>query len=195
MLHKLSYTALVVQSFTFYIFRISFVGKYDLYAAVKESLLTKSFFQHLIIVDGSFLEYFRVSFKGDGGTCFIRLSDYLQRLAVMASVKVLEVDILSVVNGKIQIFRQGVYHRCTNAVESACDLISAAAELSSCVQDSINDCCRRDTLFWVYSRRYTTSVVGDSDNVPFKYFNIYLGTIACKSLVDGVINYLVNKVM
>ena len=101
----------------------------------------------------------------------------------------------SVINCKLKIFREGVYYRRTNAVKSACYLISAAAELSTCVENGINYRCSRYFLLWVYTCRDTTSVIGNSDNVPGKYLYFYLSAISCQCLIDSVVNYLVDKVV
>ena len=87
----------------------------------------------------------------------------------------------SVINCKLKIFREGVYYRRTNAVKSACYLISAAAELSACVENGINYRCSRYFLLWVYTCRNTTSVIGNSNNVPGMYLYFYLSAISYRS--------------
>ena len=113
----------------------------------------------------------------------------------MTSVKVLEMYVLAVINSKLKILRERVYNRCANAVQTARYLVSAAAELTACVQYRINNGRRRNTLLWVNARRDTASVIGNSDYVALEYLDIYLRTVACKSLVDSIVNYLVYKVV
>ena len=103
--------------------------------------------------------------------------------------------VLAVINSKLEPFRQRVNNRSADAVQTAGYLISAAAELTACVQYRINNGRRRNTLLWVNARRDTASVIGNSDYVALEYLDIYLRTVACKSLVDSIVNYLINKVV
>ena len=114
----------------------------------------------------------------------------------MTSVKTLEMNVLAVIYCEFEIFGQSVNNRRTNAVKTACYLISSAsAELTACMENSINNGSRRNALFRVDACGYASSVINYPDNIPGKDINYYLGTIACKCFVDSVVNYLVNKVM
>ena len=102
---------------------------------------------------------------------------------------------LTVIDSQLKVFRQRIYNRSTDSVKTSCYLISAAAEFSACVEDSINNCSRRNLLLRVYTCRNTTSVIGNSDNIARQKFYIYERAVACKSLVDSVINDLINQMM
>ena len=60
-------------------------------------------------------------------------------------------------DGQIKRFRKGVYDRRADAVKTAGDLISAAAELSARVKDGIGDGRRRDLFLGVDAGRDTAA--------------------------------------
>ena len=80
-------------------------------------------------------------------------------------------------------------------METACHLISAAAEFSACVENGIYNGSRRYSLLGVYANRDTTSVIGYFDNIVLKYLHVYFRTVACKGFINSIIDYFVNKVM
>ena len=71
--------------------------------------------------------------------------------AALAAVKVLDLDP----------FGQGVDDRGAHAVQTARDLVTAAAEFAARVQFGVDHLERRDPLFGVDARRDAASVVGD----------------------------------
>ena len=103
--------------------------------------------------------------------------------------------VFAVVDSQFQPFAEGVYNRSANAVKAACDLVTAAAELTACVEDCENYGRGRDTLFWVDTGRYTASVVGNLYHVAGKNIYVYLCAVTCEGFVDSVVHYLVNKVV
>ena len=77
----------------------------------------------------------------------------------------LEVDVLAVINGKLEPLGKRIYNRRTNAVKSARNLVSAAAEFSARVEDGVNNGSRTYALLGMYAGGDSTSVVGDFYNV------------------------------
>ena len=75
-------------------------------------------------------------------------------------------------DGQFQPFRQGVYNGCTYAVQTAGDLVAAAAELTAGVEDGVNDGRRRDALFWVDAHRDSAAVVRNPDHVAGKNVHV-----------------------
>ena len=80
MLHKLSYTALIMESFAHRLGFISLISEYYLYTGIKECLFSKSFKQCFIVKHCCFLKDLRVRLEKNGSTCFISIADYFQRL-------------------------------------------------------------------------------------------------------------------
>ena len=107
----------------------------------------------------------------------------------------LEVDVAAVLDGEFQPFRQGVYNGCTYAVQTAGDLIAAAAELTAGVEDGVHDGCRRDALFWVDAHRDASAVIRNTDHVFRENVHGDLGAESCQRLVNGVIYDLIDQMM
>ena len=63
------------------------------------------------------------------------------------------------------------------------------------MKDSENDCYSRDTHSGLDTYWYTTSVVTDTDNIAGKDIYFYFCTIACESLVNGIVDYLIHKMV
>ena len=80
-------------------------------------------------------------------------------------------------------------------METAGYLVAAAAEFTACVEYGINDCCSRYALLRVYTYGDASSVIGNADYIALKYLYGYLGTVACKGFVYGVVHNLVNEVV
>ena len=53
----------------------------------------------------------------------------------------------------------------------------------------------RQTHLGIYADRYTSSVVLDADDVAGQDADVDLIAVACKSLVDGVIDYLIHQMV
>ena len=63
-----------------------------------------------------------------------------------------------------------------DAMQTARHLISAAAEFAACVQNRIDDGCRRDALFRVNARRNAASIVDDTDDILRQ--NLHINAVA-----------------
>ena len=118
MLHELSDTALIVESFALYLVLVTLIREDYLYASVKESLFTQSSEEYIIVVN-SILEDLAVSLESNACTCLGGIADDLEFLVVFTSLEALEVDMLAVLYGKLQPFRQRIYNGSANAVETA----------------------------------------------------------------------------
>ena len=80
-------------------------------------------------------------------------------------------------------------------MQTAGHLISAAAELTAGMQHCKYDSGSRDTLGMVYCGRNAASVIYNADNVIRKYRYVDLSAVTCESLVNRVINDLINQMM
>ena len=80
--------------------------------------------------------------------CIARL---LQLLGIFAALKTLEIAVVSVPDRQLQPFGQRVDDRSADTVQTARDLISAAAELAAGMQNGINNSSSRDTLLRMIS--------------------------------------------
>ena len=172
MLNKFSDTALIVEDLGLWFGFVTQVGEYYSYACIEECLLTKSFQENFIVINCCFFKYKRVGFELYGSTRFGRIAYNFKLFAVLSPFKTLEMDMLAVLYGQFEPFGKCIYYRCANAVKTACDLISAAAELTACVEYRINYRCGRNALFRVDTRRDSSTVIGNFDNIAGENFYI-----------------------
>ena len=89
----------------------------------------------------------------------------MEQLVIAAAVELLKIHVFAVLDGQLQPFRQGVYDRRTDTVQTAGNFISAAAELTAGMENGIHDSCRRDALFRVNAYRNTASVIGYANDI------------------------------
>ena len=69
-------------------------------------------------------------------------------------------------------------------MQTARNLVTAAAELAACMENGEYNRNGRKSCFAVYADGNTTSVVGYSDDVAVLDYNVDFGAVACKSLVN-----------
>lgn len=80
-------------------------------------------------------------------------------------------------------------------MQTAGDLIAAAAELTAGVEDGVHDGCRRDALFWVDAHRDASAVIRNTDHVFRENVHGDLGAESCQRLINGVIYDLIDQMM
>ena len=80
-------------------------------------------------------------------------------------------------------------------MEAAGNLISAAAEFSSCVQDSKYDFDSREARLFLNIDRYAAAVIYYGNGIIFIYLNLYLIAKAGQRLVHRIVYDLVYKMM
>ena len=69
-------------------------------------------------------------------------------------------------------------------MQTARNLVTAAAELTACVENSEYNRNGRKSCFAVNADGNTTSVIGYFDYVAVLDYDVDFGAVACKSLVD-----------
>ena len=92
-------------------------------------------------------------------------------------------------------FTHCVDDRCTHAVQTAGDLVAPAAELAACVQHGENDlkCALAGLLLNINGD--AAAVIGDGNDVARLYDYLDTVAVACKRLIDGVIDNFIHKVV
>ena len=138
---------------------------------------------------------FAVCLKANFCTSFGGISDLFERLAVIAPFKSLEVDMFPIPNGQFQPFRKGIDNRCTNAVQTAGNFVTAAAELTASGENRINNGCRRDALFRVNPNRNPSAVVGNPYHIVWQQFYHDFCTVSGKGFVNGIVYDFVDQMM
>ena len=82
-----------------------------------------------------------------------------------------------------------------NAVQTAGNLIAAAAELAAGMQNGIHNRHSRQPCLVLHADRHAAAVILHADDVAGQDAHIDAVAIACKRFVDGVIYDFVNKVV
>ena len=106
------------------------VHRLDTQARVQERLLPHPGVESIIAVNHG-VEHLRVRLEADGGPVVVRAAYDLHFLGDFSPGKFHLVDLSVLMDLDLKPFAQGVHHRRAHTVESAGDLISAAAELSA----------------------------------------------------------------
>ena len=95
----------------------------------------------------------------------------------------------------LQPLGQRIDDRSANAVQTAGDLVSAAAELAAGVQDGKDNGDRRDAQLWLDADRDASTVILDTDDIARQQVDQNLGTVSCQDLVNGVVHNLIDQVV
>ena len=128
-------------------------------------------------------------------SCLIGFSYDFKILKLISSFVLLIIDIFSVIYFYFKIFRKRVYNRRTHAVQTAGNLVSAAAEFTSRVKNGKYNLNRRESGLSLNTRRNTSSVIFYGYRVILVYGNSYFLAISRQSLVNRVINNLIDKMV
>ena len=113
----------------------------------------------------------------------------------LAMFKALVVTVVSITDFDLQPLGQGIDYRCTNPVQTAGNLVSAATEFSACVQDGKDNGDSRNAQFWLDAYRDASTVILDADDVARQQVHQNLGTMTCKDLVDCIVHNLIHQMM
>ena len=192
--YKALYAALIMEGFFSYVVRVAGINKVNFHSRVKEGLLAQALAKHVIVVFQSF-KNLSVRFEYNRRAGFGRISHDLKVGYGSASFKTLAIDMLAVFYFNLKPFGKGVYYRGSDAVQAAGNLISASAELTAGVQHGKYHRNSRNSQLVMYSYRNAAPVVSHFNYIAGKNFNVNIGTIPRKSLVNSVIHNLVNKMV
>ena len=109
--------------------------------------------------------------------------------------KALIITVLTVTDFNFQPFRQSIYNRSTNTVQTAGDLVSAAAEFTACMQNGKDNCYSRNAQLWLNANWNASSIILNTDNISRQKVDQNLGTVSCKNLIDRVVHDLIDQMM
>ncbi len=94
-----------------------------------------------------------------------------------------------------QPFAEGVHDGSAHAVESAGDLVAAAAELSAGVQDGKNNLKSGGAGLFLDINGNAAAVIADADDVSFLDNDIYAVAEAGQCLVNGVVDNFIHQMV
>ena len=163
-------------------------------AAVQECLLAQPCVQRFIVVD-RVVEHLGVGLKAHGGAGSVRRTDDVYALGDAAAGELHLIYFAVPVYLHLEPLGQSVDDRCADAVQTAGDLISPAAELAARVQYCEHDLKRALAGLFLYIDGDASAVIAHADNVALFYRHGDAGAEARQSLVDGVVDDLIHKVM
>ena len=186
--------ALVMKDFASYVFFVAFIGEDDFYAGIEECLFTKTDKKGIVFIFKGF-ENLSVRLEKNFGSFFVCIADDFKVTIRNAAVKTLAVDMFAVFYANFQPFGKGVNNGCAYAMKTAGNFIAAAAEFTACMENGENNGYRRDSEFCMDTYGDSSAVIGYTDEISRKEFDVDIGAVSCQCFVDGVIHYFVNKVM
>ena len=166
-----------------------------MHARVEERLFSQAALEHLIFVNGGFLENLGVSLEAHLGALDAGLADDLELVHDFAAFIALEIDVLAVADLDLEPLGESVDDRSANAVETARNLVSAAAEFAARVEDGKDDRDRGKSRLAVDANGDAASVVGDADDVARLNHDVDLGAVARERLVDRVVDNFIDQMV
>ena len=175
---------------------LALVAEDDTHTRVEEGLLTKSTEQGLVLKD-RLLEDGGIGLEGHFHTVRTvgRSPLALEGAGHVTPFKPLGVMLTVHRIVQLQPLGQGIDHRRAHAVETARDLVAAAAELTAGVENGIDHLGGGDALLGVDTAGDASAVVDDGNAVALVDDDLDLVAVPRQSLVDGVIHDLIDQVM
>ena len=170
------------------------VGKSDAGAAVEEGFLPQAGVEGLIIVV-EILEHLRVRLEGDHCPGLCGVPHLLQAGYCIAPLKPLAVEMAVVSHLHLQPFGKGVHHAGAHAMETAGNLVAAAAELAAGMEDGEDHRHRRQPCLLLDTHRDTPAVIGNPDDVPREDIHLNMGAVPRQGFINGVIYNFIDQVM
>lgn len=171
------------------------VGQRDFNAALRKacslSLVNSVLYSYSVVsvkTSGSGL-------KGDLVPALARLADFFKLGDDRAPFISLSDNVGAVFDLHLKPGGKRVDNRRAHAVKSSRHLISAAAEFSSRMEHGENHGDGGHIVFFVDSGGNSAAVVGDPDDVAGENVHLDVCAVSGKSLVYGVVDDFVNKVM
>ena len=163
-------------------------------AAVQECLLAQPCVQRLIVVY-RVVEHLRVGLEAHGGTRSVRRSYDVYAFGDAAAGELHLIYFAVPVHLYLKPLGQSVDDRRADAMQTAGDLVAPAAELAARVQHGEHDLKRTLAGLLLNIDRDAAAVIAHADDVALFYRHGDAGAEARQSLVDGVVDDLIHKVM
>ena len=172
----------------------SCVADCDAQAGVQERLLPHAGVQRLVVVLQR-VEHLRVGLEGHGGAGMVGVADDLHLLGDVPAGELHLVNFSVLVYLHRQPLAQGVDHAGAHAVQTAGDLVAAAAELAAGVQHGEHHLQRGTSRLRLHVHGDAASVVGDGDGVAGVDGHGDIRAVPGQRLVDGVVHDLIDQMV
>ncbi|MNC19049.1 hypothetical protein D3C75_669740 [compost metagenome] len=173
----------------------AFIQQRKLNALVKKGQFANACEQCRIFKNSRFSENLRIRKKRCCCAGLIRITDNLNIVLRSTASVFLLVSMAVALNGHYYLLGQCIYDGNTYAVQTAGNLITAAAEFTSGMQDSHYNFKRGFLQLHILADRNTPPVINYSNTVIF--MNNHLNPVAktCQRLIDTVIDNLPDQMM
>ena len=172
----------------------SCVADGDAQAGVQERLLPHTGVQRLVVVLQR-VEHLRVGLEGHGGAGVVGVADDLHLLGDVPAGELHFVNFPVLVYLHRQPLAQGVDHAGAHAVQTAGDLVAAAAELAAGVQHGEHHLQRGTSRLRLHVHGDAAAVVGDGDGVAGVDGHGDIRAVPGQRLVDGVVHDLIDQMV
>ena len=190
---KLADTALVAHGVAL-LTAFTLVLDGDAETCIQEGLLTHTGVERFIVILHR-VKHLVIGHEGDGGAAAVGVAHDGNLLGDCAAGEGHLVNLALLMHLHCQPLRKSVDDTGTHAVEAAGDLITAAAELTACVQHCKDHLKGRATRLLLNVHGDTTAIVADGNAVALIDGDGDLGTVARQRLINGVIHNLVDKMV
>ena len=150
---------------------------------------------HGVVVEVQRLEDVAVGIESDGRARRVRVAHHRERSLRHAAVEAYAVKFAALPHFRDQPLGQRVDAGYAHAVQSARDLVAAAAELAARVQFGEHHFHRGLAFLLYYADRDAPAVVRDAHRTVREDLHRYLGAVARERLVDGVVHHLGDEMM
>ena len=150
--------------------------------------------ENFIIVNKG-IKHLRVRLEGDLRTGFVGIAYDGHLLGDDTPGKLHLVNFTVFMHPDLHPLGQGVDYRRTNAVQTAGDLIAAAAEFTTGVQNGKDHLHGRPTGLGLDIHRNTTAIVGNGDGIAGIDGDGDMLTVARQRLIDGIVHNFVHQMV
>ena len=140
--------------------------------------------ENVIIICGCVGEHFGVGLESDFCAGNIGVARYCHRLNDSASCKFHMMNFAVFVNFNFKPLRKRVYNRRADAVKTARNLVSAAAELTACVKNGEYYLESAFACLFLDVNGNTASVIRNADDIALFDINLDVSTVSRKRFVD-----------
>ena len=186
-------TAFVVEGMVLF-HAFTQVEQIDLQTFCQERSFAETLFQN-VIFENCFFENLIIGQEMHESTSNVCFAHNSQRSNYVTSGIFLFMDLTIAVNLYHQPFRQSIYNGRTNAVQTAGNLISAAAEFTTGMKDGKYHLQGRHAFLLIDIDRDTTAIIHNGNGVIGMDFYSDFVAEASQSFVNGVIYDFINQMM
>ena len=198
-LDELADTTLVIEH-ALTRFHAALILEYDADAAIEERHLTEANLERIKAEVPGFKDAFLIAAldvrpEADDGAGTLRFTHDLEVIADLAALVLLLMDLAILIDGDHQMLGERIDDRRADAVQTAGDLVSAAAEFAARMQNRQADLDRRTAQLGMQADREAASIIRHRAGAILMQRDDDLRAITGQGLVDSIIDYLIDQVM